>query len=124
MFVDKIIRYDKCYLKKLIKVKTRKYLNHHDDELVPAYPSPKTNTSRRRHIQLPRLLHQSPVPLIQPPGNDIIGILIRDNQIPPVRRERKVPGPLTAAGVPAPITQPAGIQIDGEDRYAVMPAVG
>ena len=66
----------------------------------------------------------SPIPLIQSPHGDIIGILIRNDHIPPVRREREVPGPLTAAGVPGGFPKPAGKRIDGEYCYAVVPAVG
>ena len=85
--------------------------------------SHKKYTHRRRHIHPPRLFHQSPVPLIQLPGDDIIGILIRNDHIPPVGREREVPGPPSAAGGPGGFPQPAGLQIDGEDCYAIVPAV-
>ena len=92
--------------------------------MASSLTSAKTNTHRRWHLQPPRLLRQSPIPLIQSPGDDIIGVLIRNDHIPPVGRKREVPGPLPTAGVPGSFPQPAALRIDGEYCYAVMSAVG
>ena len=82
------------------------------------------DTNWRRHFYAMPRICQPPRLLIDEEGTDRVAVLVGSDHHRPLGYNRKIAWPLTPGGFVTDEREPAGLFVDGEDREAVMPAIG